>query len=551
MPDQPRHQFVPDLPARYESIRLLGNGGMASVWCAQDTVLRRRVAIKLLGERFAGEEDARRRFMREARAAARLSGHPNVVRIFDVGDCDGRPYMVMEHLAGGTVADAIRLRAHSRREALAWIEQAAAALDHAHARGIVHRDVKPANMLLGTDRVLRLADFGIASLATEQTLSSGRQLFATAAYISPEQALGWPASAASDRYALAITAFELLTGERPFGGATLAEQARAHIERRAPRASERAMELSAAVDAVLARGMAKSPERRWPSAREFAAALREAVERSSPRVAASPRRPAARVATMAPAAQVRSRARISVPPIHPTALETAPLSAVALQSSATGVIGRRPTASPHHALRSRLAATAALLAAAALAAVAATIVGAQGGPAHARPRIAASGPRGRPRIAASEQPAHPQLAVSGPRTVPRKHAVEAAARRRQRPHLTAATRERGDRRGAHRRARSQALAVTLEARGHQLMLEGSYAAALPVLRRAVATAPTTTLTYAYALFDLGRTLRLDGHPGAAIPILKRRLRIPNQPWIVRQELLLAQQEARARVDRSA
>jgi tRNA A-37 threonylcarbamoyl transferase component Bud32 len=531
MPDQHRHLIAPELPARYESIRLLGNGGMASVWCAQDTVLRRRVAIKLLAESFAGEEEARRRFMREARAAARLSGHPNVVTIFDVGDCDGRPYIVMEHVAGGTVADAIRLSAHSRREALAWIEQAAAALDHAHAHGVVHRDVKPANMLLGTDRVLRLADFGIASLATEQTLSSGAQLFATAAYISPEQALGWPASAASDRYALAVAAFELLTGERPFGGTTVAAQARAHIELQPPRASERAPELSGAVDTVLARGMAKSPERRWASAREFAAALREAVERGAriPRRAAATRTKPVAGAVCAPSAGAPRPA----PALQESAAapETAPLHAVALALGADPPPLWRPKRRARHPIRARLAAAAALAAAAGLVVLAVALVLAQTAPAPARPQIAAS----RPHRAARER--------SGSVTrVPRRRAYRSAA----------ASRRRRERSGAaHRQTRSAALAARLEARGHELMLEGSYAAALPVLRQAVASAPRTTLTYAYALFDLGRTLRLDGHPAAAIPILERRLRIPNQPWIVRQELLMAQKQAGVRADRSA
>src|SRR5437588_4195215 len=145
---------IPDLelPDRYEVVRWVADGGMASVWCATDLVLGRRVAIKVLARRFADNSRAVMRFKREARAAARLSGHPNVVGIYDVGetlptadDAPGRPLIVMEYLAGGTVADALRAGSVRRERALSWIKQAAAALDFAHAHGVVHRDIKPGN----------------------------------------------------------------------------------------------------------------------------------------------------------------------------------------------------------------------------------------------------------------------------------------------------------------------------------------------------------------------------------------------------------------------
>jgi tRNA A-37 threonylcarbamoyl transferase component Bud32 len=451
---------LPRLPPRYEPIRLLGTGGMATVWCARDTLLGRRVAVKLLSESLSGDPLARQRFLREARAAARLSGHPHVVTIFDVGDRDGCPYIVMEHLAGGTVADAIRLRAHSLAEALSWIEQAARALDHAHAHGVVHRDVKPANMLLGSDRVLRLGDFGIASLGVEQTLPSGAQLYATAAYIAPEQALGRAATAASDRYALAVAAFELLTGERPYQGETFTEQARAHVVEPPPRASARAPQLPGALDVALARGMAKSPVARWSSAAEMAQALREALE---PVLPASESAPPLQLVPAAAGPRLRTRPRLRTWP--------------------------------------RVAALGALALAALAAAVAAA---SQRGAAPVRLAVAAHSP------AASVQRSHDRAAPRGRSTAAAHPAPSAAA---------------------------------LEARGHELMLAGRYAAALPVLREAVRRATPGSLTYAYALFDLGRTLRLDGDPAAAIPILERRLLIPNQPQVVAYELALARQQA--------
>ena len=260
---------------------------MASVWCADDRVLGRQVAIKVLADRFVNDEVAVRRFKREARAAARVSAHPHVVTIFDVGDLQDPEsghegplgaFIVMEHLAGGTVADALRHDSVSREDARRWLRDAAEALDHAHARGIVHRDIKPANFLLDQNRSVHVADFGIARLASEDTISSAGELFGTAAYLAPEQALGQDATAASDRYALAVAAFEMLTGGRPFTAPHFAAQARQHIDDPPPRASERDGTLPPAVDDVLARGMAKDPEDRYPSAAAFVAALEAALD---------------------------------------------------------------------------------------------------------------------------------------------------------------------------------------------------------------------------------------------------------------------------------
>jgi eukaryotic-like serine/threonine-protein kinase len=275
----------PRLPERYELRRHIASGGMASVWCAEDRLLDRTVAIKILAERFAHDQLAVRRFKREARAAARVCGHNHVVTVFDVGDTEpapgeggrgpveGRAFIVMEYLAGGTVADAIRVGAVRRHEALRWLGEAASALDHAHGCGIVHRDIKPANFLLDRSRVLHVADFGIARLASEDTITSSDQLFGTAAYLAPEQALGRPATSASDRYALAVAAFELLVGERPFGATHFAAQARQHVEDAPPSASEHNHSLPAAVDPILQRGMAKQADGRFESAGELVACL--------------------------------------------------------------------------------------------------------------------------------------------------------------------------------------------------------------------------------------------------------------------------------------
>jgi eukaryotic-like serine/threonine-protein kinase len=262
------------LPDRYRVVGHLANGGMASVWEAHDELLDRDVAVKILAPHLGEDQRARRRFQREARAAAGLSSHPNVVTIYDVGEYDGRVFMVMELMRGGSVADRLRDGARiPHSTTLRWLGEAAAALDAAHEAGIVHRDVKPANMLLDERDRLAIADFGIARLAWEDQLTITGQVLGTAAYISPEQAMGEPATTASDRYALAVVAFEMLTGGKPFVSEHFAAQARAHVEDPPPRASERAPELPPAVDAVLERGMAKEPGERWASSAEFVRAL--------------------------------------------------------------------------------------------------------------------------------------------------------------------------------------------------------------------------------------------------------------------------------------
>lgn len=272
------------LPDRYEPLRRIATGGMASVWCARDRTLDRQVAIKLLAEPYAHDELAGRRFTREARAAARLSGHANVVTIYDVGRALpsdevplGRPFIVMEYLAGGTVADALRTGELDPEIILKWLRQAANALDFAHRRGVIHRDIKLSNFLLDRERVLHVADFGIAQLGTEDTLSTGGQVLGTAAYLAPERALGLPATESADRYALAVAAFELLVGERPFTAQHFAAQARQHVEQQPPRASDRNDALPPALDAVLARGMAKDQRERFGTASELVDEIERAL----------------------------------------------------------------------------------------------------------------------------------------------------------------------------------------------------------------------------------------------------------------------------------
>src|SRR5918999_1924377 len=267
------------LPDRYRVVRHLANGGMAGVWEAHDELLGRSVAVKVLASHLSEDERARARFAREARAAAGLSSHPHVVTIYDVGEHDGRVFMVMELMRGGTVADRLKAgRAIADDTALRWLREAAGALDAAHDAGVVHRDIKPGNLLLDDRDRLAIADFGIARIAMEDQLTATGQVLGTASYISPEQAVGEAATAASDRYALAVVAYELLTGTRPFQAEHFAAQARAHVEDDPPAASERDSDLPAGVDEVLDRGLAKDPGERWSTATEMVSELEGALQ---------------------------------------------------------------------------------------------------------------------------------------------------------------------------------------------------------------------------------------------------------------------------------
>jgi eukaryotic-like serine/threonine-protein kinase len=265
------------LPARYRGPQPIGRGGMGDIYRATDSLLGRAVAIKILAERYAQDEALGRRFTREALAAARLSGQPNIVTIFDVGEHNERPYIVMEYLGGGSLDDVLREGgAQAPEQAFTWLEQTAHALDAAHAAGVVHRDVKPANLLLDRERNVHVADFGIASAAGMDSLTMTGTVLGTAGYLSPEQAQGERATPASDRYALAIVAYELLTRSRPFEADSATAEAAAHVNAPIPSVSA-ATGLPRELDAVFERGLAKDPARRFATGADFVAALRAAL----------------------------------------------------------------------------------------------------------------------------------------------------------------------------------------------------------------------------------------------------------------------------------
>ena len=270
------------LPPRFVDVELVAAGGMGEVYRATDSVLGRPVAVKLLADRHAREPDVRERFKREGRAAARLSAHPNIVTVFDVGEHEERPYIVMQYLSGGSVHDRLRAGGVEPAQALEWLEEAARGLDAAHASGIVHRDVKPANLLLDDQDDVHVTDFGIAAASGFDTLTLPGTVLGTAGYLSPEQARGEPATDASDRYALGVVAFELLTGRRPFAADTPVTEAFAHINASVPSAHDVAPTLPPAVDGVLSRALAKEPSERPRTASELVEDLRDALREDEP-----------------------------------------------------------------------------------------------------------------------------------------------------------------------------------------------------------------------------------------------------------------------------
>ena len=259
--------------AGYRIEHLLGRGGMGTVYRAHDVRLDRPVALKLLAPGASGSDGAPERLLHESHMAARLD-HPNVIPIYEAGHQDGRLFIAMRYIAGGD------LKALLRREgslpparAVAIAAQIADALDAAHRRGLVHRDVKPSNVLLDSDdgrEHCYLADFGLTQSSTDRGPADGQGM-GTIDYVAPEQIRGEPLDGRADQYALACLLFECLTGSVPHRAPSDVAAIFAHLEEPAPRASERAADLPTAIDAVLARGMAKRPEERYESCSELVA----------------------------------------------------------------------------------------------------------------------------------------------------------------------------------------------------------------------------------------------------------------------------------------
>jgi serine/threonine protein kinase len=269
---------------RYSLVRLLGDGGMGAVYKAEDNVLRRFVAVKLLHPAAAANPAAVERFLREAQSAASI-GHPNIIDILDFGQSEGKPYLVMEYLRGRSLADQLATEGpYSIRQACAIATHALAGLQGAHDRGILHRDLKPANLMLvprfGDRTFVKLLDFGFAALLGEETapgdrsLTPARTLVGTPAYAAPERLRGDDRrDPRTDLYAIGVVLFEMLAGVRPFDASSFSELAR-KVQNDAPPALRLYRpDAPEALERVIARALAKKPEDRFPDAESFAAAL--------------------------------------------------------------------------------------------------------------------------------------------------------------------------------------------------------------------------------------------------------------------------------------
>jgi len=304
---------------RYRILRKLGTGGMANVYLAEDEVLGRRVAIKILDDRHAGDDQFVERFRREAKNAASLS-HPNIVSIYDRGEAEGTYYIAMEYLDGRSLKELIVARGPAPvHVAVDYARQILAAIRFAHRHGIVHRDIKPHNVLVDGEGRLKVTDFGIARAGASQMTEAG-SIIGTAQYLSPEQAKGAPVDQTSDLYSVGVVLYELLTGVVPFSGDTPVEIAMKHLSAIPEPPSVKRAEVPRDLDLVVMRALAKDPAERYHSAEEMDADLR----RVSRGVAISPATEEAATAIISrppPTAvtELTSRTREPVPYAPPAA----------------------------------------------------------------------------------------------------------------------------------------------------------------------------------------------------------------------------------------
>jgi eukaryotic-like serine/threonine-protein kinase len=498
------------LVGRYRKVGAIGVGGMARVYLAHDELLGRRVAIKLLHA--DSPDDAAIRFQREAKLGASLN-HPNLVSIFDIVTDDESILIVMEYVDGETLKDAVARGPLPPERAVEVIRDVAAGLDHAHAQGVVHRDVKPANILLRQDGIAKVADLGIATAAERTAITRSDVVLGTASYMAPEQLTGDTAGPRSDVYALAAVAYEALSGRKARTGKTPVEVAHEVVSGPPPDLGAVWPDAPPAVAKALVRGMARNPEDRSASAgalaRDLERALRSRPKAAAPIAATAPlSRPQAVVPAPERAAPDRRRAPASTPPPSPRRTS----------------IGRS------------WAARAAVLALIAIAAIAgfAVLGSGDGGRETGQGEQAAREQGGREQRSSSRRESgagqaqseqEGSAAETPPSDAPPSDAPPGGAAAESPPAEPDATATTDD-------------PVALNDEGYALLQAGAYDDAIPLLERAVAAFPegSQELTYAYALYNLGRALRLAGRADEAVPILERRLQIPNQTETVQREL---------------
>jgi predicted Ser/Thr protein kinase len=481
------------LDDRYRVIRHLGSGGMASVLLCEDERLGRQVAVKRLHA--DSPVDVEQRFNREAKLGASLN-HPNLVSVFDTATDDEGVLIVMEYVDGEPLSRMLRRGPLRPEEVRRVVLDVGEALDHAHAQGIIHRDVKPANVLIREDGVTKLADLGIATASDGTKITRSGIVLGTASYMAPEQLEGRDLGPAADIYGLAAIAFESLSGRKPREGTTPMEIAHKLATEGPPDLIEAWPKAPRAAADVLKRGMALDPADRPESAGRFARELAEALKEEPTKTEPTRRfRPAP-----VQAAPARAENGHGTPPPRPARASRAP---------------RRPGG------------LVLILAVALIALAAAAIVGA----------VLSGGDDGSP--SGANTPAAP---AEKQKAKPKEEQKQEPKAKEEKPkkdeEQTAAPTDEGT-------SYDPARGAQLNSQGFDLMNQGDYDAAIPVLQQAVKSFEpgTSDLNYAYALFNLGKSLRLAGRYDEAIQILEQRLEIPNQTGTVRKELELAKQQA--------
>lgn len=330
---------------RYRLVKRIAVGGMGEVWQAQDEVILRQVAIKILKQQYMGDPDFLERFRTEAKHAAMIN-HDGIANVYDYGEDDGSAYLVMELVPGESLSSILeREKTLPEQQVISIIAQTALALDAAHRAGLVHRDIKPGNLLISPDGQVKITDFGIARVANQVSLTETGQVMGTVQYLAPEQATGKPASAAGDIYSLGIVAYECLAGRRPFKGETQMAIAMAQINETAPA-------LPAQIDSKLVKlvfdCMAKKPEQRPGSALELAARAKALLADGGAEISINAVIPSA---TMAPTDDTTvidtdTKPTANVPAIWPwLALVIILLTTISVITWA-GLIAPKPTISP-------------------------------------------------------------------------------------------------------------------------------------------------------------------------------------------------------------
>src|SRR5688572_3382380 len=272
----------PDKVGRYKIKSELGRSGMATVYRAFDPVSNREVAIKMLPRQMLDNLVTRARFKREIKLIASLE-HPAIVPVYDVGGEDNhQPFFVMRYMSGGSLTEMIKKKRFSLRDAALVIERLAAALDHAHSQGVIHRDIKPDNVLFDTSNNPYISDFGVAKITESLVSSTNQEVIGTPAYISPEQALGEDVDRRADIYGLGAMLYEMLTGERPFGKDTVIGLALQHVNDPVPNVLHLRPDLPGEVDVIIKTAMAKNRENRYDTALELAHELNKVAYEGEP-----------------------------------------------------------------------------------------------------------------------------------------------------------------------------------------------------------------------------------------------------------------------------